>query len=177
MQQVFPQSSLNWTIMNCWNNIWGNETSMELESIEFWPMFNSKMTFQVTWPMWPNRVRSKVDGSKGWKWIVFEVNGRAKVDGLSKNGRSWVKLDGPSTVQNAIGRSRVKVGLWVLPFPPSSFNPLESPVFAFWPFTFKFQESPLSQTDDFDSFGSFSSMTVNFQAFVPSSKTPMDRLL
>ena len=52
MQQVFPQSSLNSTIMSFWNNIWGNEISMELVSIEFWPMFNSKMTFQVTWLAW-----------------------------------------------------------------------------------------------------------------------------
>ena len=37
-------------------------------------------------------VWSLKDGRNGWK--VFEVDGRAKVDSLSKSGRSWAKLDG-----------------------------------------------------------------------------------
>ena len=54
------------------------------------------------------RVWSKVDGPKGWKWTIFLVDGRvkvddrAKVDGLSKSGRS---VEPKWTVQDDSGRS------------------------------------------------------------------------
>ena len=51
-------------------------------------------------------VWSKVDGPKGWKWTVLKVDGRAKVDGLSKSGRSWAKPDGHLSQS---GRSRTIV--------------------------------------------------------------------
>ena len=43
---------------------------------------------------------------KGWKWTVLKIDRCAKVDGPSKSGRSWDKLDG---FLRQSGRSWVKV--------------------------------------------------------------------
>ena len=56
-----------------------------------------------------------MDGTKGWKWSVLKVEGRAKVDGLEPNWTViWAKVDGPGWYM------AVQFDTW-----PSSFSSLD----------------------------------------------------
>ena len=64
------------------------------------------------------------------KWTVLKVDGGAKVDGLSKSGRSLAKMD---VHLHQTGRSGTIVDVYFHFLGPFSFIPLGRTVFVFQP--------------------------------------------
>ena len=95
-------------------------------------------------------IRSKVGVPKGWKWRVFNVEGRAKVD-----GPSGAKSDG---LMSQTGRS--------------GFTPSHIPVFVIQTDLLHY----FTQSNSC-SFDRPFSQTIHFQSLCQSSLTPMDRPL
>lgn len=76
------------------------------------------------------KIRSKVNVAKGWKWTFLKVAGQTKVNRSYKSRRSWVKLDGhfsqserSYTIVTQNLNQNLPNSIWIikLPFEPSTY--------------------------------------------------------
>ena len=71
-------------------------------------------------------------GPKGWMWTVLKVDGRAKLNGPSKSGRSWAKPDCHSVSWFKIVHLYFFKTVQFFSFEPFSFIPLDHPILTLW---------------------------------------------